>query len=329
MAGPQILIIHQGAIGDLVLSLPALQTIKNSFPGRAIEMLGYPDILSLVGGDFAHTIRSADWAPASTLYGDYENISAQVQQYLAGFERLFIFSAQVKSAFIKNVQRCHPQAIHIRTFPDTARHVVDYQLGQLAALGFAPAESVPQLSVSSDERRRADDFLRSNDFDAALGPLIAVHAGSGGRHKCWPSALFCAVMRGLHEERRAAFLLVEGPAEEKTVGEMTAALSALPCLPLHNLDLPLVAALLSRSTLFIGNDSGITHMAAAVGIPTVAVFGPTDPAVWGPRGKSVCIVRECDADGQWRWPEPGAVLREARALLGGVVGRLTKDGCSS
>ena len=317
MPGSKILVIHQGAIGDLVLSLPALQTIKNSFPGRAIEMLGYPCILSLVGSNFARTIRSVDCAPASTLYGDFDDVSAQVRQYLAGFEAVFVFSAQAKSAFIENVQRCHSAVVHIRTFPDTARHVVDDQLAQLASTGYAPTGPVPQLRVSPDDHRRADDFLQRNDFDAALGPLIAVHAGSGGRYKCWPSALFCAVMRRLHEERRAGFLLVEGPAEEKIAGEMSAALSALPCLPLHNLDLPLVAALLSRSTLFIGNDSGITHMAAAVGIPTVAVFGPTDPAVWGPRGKSVCIVRECDADGQWRWPEPEAVLREACALLGG------------
>ena len=317
MPGAQILVMHQGAIGDLVLSLPSLQTIKNAFPEYSIEMLGYPAILSLVGGDFAHTIRSVDWAPASTLYGDFEDVSAQMRQYLAGFERLFIFSAQVKSAFIKNVQRCHPSAVHIRTFPDTARHVIDYQLAQLAAMGYAPAGPVPQLSLSSDDRRRADDFLRCNGFDATLMTLIAVHAGSGGRRKCWPSACFQAIIQLLHEERRAGFLLVEGPAEETTDGEMTAALSALPCLPLRNLDLPLVAALIAGCALFIGNDSGITHLAAAVGVPTVAVFGPTDPAVWGPRGKSVCIVRECDADGQWRWPEPDAVLREARALLGG------------
>ncbi len=68
MPGAKILVIHQGAIGDLVLSLPALQTIKNAFPERAIEMLGYPGILSLVTGNFADTIRSVDWAPASTLY---------------------------------------------------------------------------------------------------------------------------------------------------------------------------------------------------------------------------------------------------------------------
>ena len=316
MPGAQILVIHQGAIGDLVLSLPALQTIKNSFPGRAIEMLGYPGMLSLVSSVFAHTTRFVDWAPASTLYGDYENVSAQMRQYLAGFERLFVFSAGNKSAFIENLQRCHPVVVHIKTFPGTAQHVVDYQLAQLAALGFATAEPVPQLCAGCDDQRRADDFLRLNDLDVILGPLIAVHAGSGGRHKNWPLASLHIVMQHLHDDMQAVFLTIEGPAEEKTAGKMSASLSGLPCLPLRNRDLPLVAAIISRSTLFIGNDSGISHMAAAAGIPAIAVFGPTDPAVWAPRGKSVCIVRQHAASGQWRWPEPDTVLREAHLLLG-------------
>jgi ADP-heptose:LPS heptosyltransferase len=313
----QILVIHQGAIGDLVLSLPALQTIKNSFPGRAIEMLGYPEILSLIKGNFADAIRSVDWAPASTLYGDSPDVSEVMQRYLAGFERLFVFSASEKNAFVDNLLRCHPAAVYIKTFPDTSQHVVDYQLEQLAAQGFAPACSIPQLVVSTDEPGRAGEFLRCNDFDTTAGPRIAVHAGSGGRHKCWPPASFLAVMQGLYVQRQASFLIIEGPAEEKTAGEMTAAVSALPCLALRNADLPLVAALISRSAVCIGNDSGITHMAAALGIPTVAVFGPTDPAVWGPRGQSVCIVREYDSKGQWRWPEPDTVLQSALTLLGG------------
>ena len=316
MPDAQILIIHQGAIGDLVLSLPALQTIKNSFPGRAIEMLGYPGMLSLVSSVFAHTTRSVDGAPASTLYGDYENIPAQMRQYLSGFERLFVFSAGKKTGFIENLQRCHPAVVHVRTFPDTAQHVVDYQLAQLAALGFATAEPVPQLCAGCDDMRRADDFFRLNDFNITSGPLIAVHAGSGGRHKNWPLSSVHIVMQHLHNDMKAVFLSIEGPAEEKTAGKMTASLSALPCFPLRNRDLPLVAAIISRTTLFIGNDSGITHMAAAAGIPTIAVFGPTDSAVWAPRGQSVCIVRECGPDGQWRWPEPDTVLREARLLLG-------------
>ena len=317
MPGSKILVIHQGAIGDLVLSLPALQTIKNAFPEYCIEMLGYPAILSLIGGDVARTIRSVDWAPASTLYGDFADVPAQVRQYLAGFERLFVFSASEKSAFIENVQRCHPAVVHIRTFPDTRQHIVDYQLAQLAALGFATAEPVPRLCASCDDQSRADAFLRRNTFDTGSGPLIAVHPGSGGRRKCWPSACFQAFMQHLHEDMSAAFLIVQGPAEEGAAEDMPSAPGGAPCLTLRNLDLPLVAALISTSELFVGNDSGITHMAAALGIPTVAVFGPTDPAVWAPRGQPVCIVGECDADGQWRWPGPEAVLRSARGLLGG------------
>jgi ADP-heptose:LPS heptosyltransferase len=313
----QILVFHQGAIGDLVLSLPALQTIKNSFPGRAIEMLGYPGILSLIKGNFADAIRTADWAPASTLYGDFADMSEQMRQYLAGFERLFVFSASEKNAFVENLQRCHPAAVHITTFPDTSQHVIDYQLEQLAALGFAPAGCLPQLVVSPDDRSRAGEFLRCNDFDMTAGPLIAVHAGSGGRHKCWPLASFFAVMQGLYVQRQASFLIIQGPAEEKTAGEITAAVSALPCLALRNVDLPLVAALISRSALCIGNDSGITHIAAALGIPTVAVFGPTDPVVWGPRGQSVCIVKEYGDGGQCHWPRPDVVLQRALSLLGG------------
>ncbi|MBN2109157.1 MAG: glycosyltransferase family 9 protein [Deltaproteobacteria bacterium] len=315
MDGAKILIIHQGAIGDFILSLPALQTIQNSFPGRLIEMLGYPAILSLAGSSFAATIRSADWAAASTLYGDFDDVTEQIRQYLAGFERLFFFSAGRSSAFTHNVQRCNPAAVHLRTFPDSAQHVVDFQLAQLPGLGLTPAGFVPQLRVSPADRSRADQYLLTHACAVSPYPLIAVHPGSGGRHKCWPTQSFVSVMHRLHEERHAGFLIVQGPADEKTAGNLKAGLAGLPCALLAHLDLPLVAAILSQSALFIGNDSGITHMAAALGIPTVAVFGPTDPAVWAPRGKSVSIVRSFDPVGQWLWPEPEQVLESARMLL--------------
>lgn len=317
MADTRILVVHQGAIGDFVLSLPALQTIKNSFPGRATEMLGYPGILSLVSADIADTIRSVDWAPASTLYGDSADVSPQMRQYLAAFERVFVFSSQEKSACFENVRHSNAVAFYIRTFPDAVQHVVDYQLAQLAAMGFKPAGSAPHLCIRPGDRCRADNFLQRKDFDMHAGPLIAVHAGSGGRHKCWPAPCFCAVMQRLHEKKSGGFLIVQGPADQETDGNLQAGLAGLPHEKLENIDLPLVAALLSRCVLFVGNDSGITHMAAALGIPTVAVFGPTDPAVWGPRGKSVRCVRGSDPAGGWRWPEPATVLQSAISLLGG------------
>jgi ADP-heptose:LPS heptosyltransferase len=156
--------------------------------------------------------------------------------------------------------------------------------------------------------------MRQNTFDA-VAPLLAVHPGSGGRQKCWPAASFYAVMRRLHAQLQVSFMIIEGPAEEKTAGVFQKSLAELPHMRIRNLELCLVSAILSQSALFIGNDSGITHMAAALGIPTIAVFGPTDPAVWAPRGKSVSIVRSFDPAGQWLWPEPEQVLESARMLL--------------
>jgi len=286
-------------------------------------MLGYPSTLVLAG-KLAGQVRSIDGAELSSLYGDYATVSSEVRQYLEGYERIFIFSAQGKNAFIENIQHCHPGAFHLRTFPSAQQHVIDFQLAQLAQAGFVTASSVPQLRVSDHDLNRAGHYQLSHACDAAAGLLIAVHAGSGGRHKCWPLESFVAVLHWLHGETHAGYLIVQGPAEEKTAGELQEGLAGLPHTIVANLDLPLVAALLSRCALCIGNDSGMTHVAAALGVPTVAVFGPTDPAVWGPRGASVSIVRQLDAEGQWRWPEPEAVFESARMLLAVDKERLLK-----
>lgn len=315
MFSAKILLVHQGAIGDLVLSIPALETIKKAFPGRAVEMLGYPGILSLVSGHIAGSIGSADGALVSSLYGDFAGVPVRMQQYLASFERIFIFSNRKSNTFFENVERCNPATVLIKTFPDISRHVIDYQLAQLAARGFEPAWSSGQLAVSDHDRSRAEQYLQEHAFETTPGPRIAVHAGSGGRHKCWPHEFFAFVMQRLHEQLHAGFMLVQGPAEDEYAEAMMAVPGEANCIVLRSLDLPLVAALLSRCSLFVGNDSGITHMAAALGVPTVAVFGPTDPAVWGPRGRAVCCVSDQDQAGKWRWPGPEAVLRSASSLL--------------
>jgi heptosyltransferase III len=315
MTSAKILVIHQGAIGDLMLSLPAFQTIKNAFPACSFELLGYPLTLALAG-EPADTVRSVDGPQLSSLYGEHGNVTPEVHQYLAGFERVFIFSAQDKSALIENVQRCHSAALHISTFPAAHRHVIDFQLAQLVQAGFVPAGPVPHMQVKPDDGKRAEMFLREHGVCADTGLRIAVHPGSGGKRKNWPAQAFLRVMRELHAGRKVFFLILQGPADEQAAAELLAGLAGLPYEKLENFDLPLVAALLSKCALFIGNDSGMAHVAAALDVPTVAVFGPTDPEVWGPRGASVSIVRHCDAAGQWRWPEPEVVLLAARKMLG-------------
>ena len=80
-------------------------------------------------------------------------------------------------------------------------------------------------------------------------------------------------------------MLIQGPADEVAVAEVHALLADTPHLLVHDSPIATLAPLLSWVSLFIGNDSGISHLAAALGVPVLAIFGPTDPAVWAPRGK--------------------------------------------
>jgi ADP-heptose:LPS heptosyltransferase len=110
--------------------------------------------------------------------------------------------------------------------------------------------------------------------------------------------------------------MVEGPAERNAVATMSEALDDITFIALQCLDLPLLAAILSQCNLFIGNDSGITHLAAALGVPTVALFGPTDPYFWGPRGKTVFIAREDIKHGTgWKWVSADSVREAALNFL--------------
>jgi ADP-heptose:LPS heptosyltransferase len=127
-----------------------------------------------------------------------------------------------------------------------------------------------------------------------LKPVV-IHPGSGGRHKCWHLRNFLSVARMLaNEGAEVVFLL--GPAEREQFSESETAEIKRTGRTLANLTLADVLAVLGCARGFIGNDSGIMHLAAALGIRTVAVFGPTDPVIYGPLGPAVTILRSDSPD---------------------------------
>ncbi|MCG6922248.1 MAG: glycosyltransferase family 9 protein, partial [Acidobacteria bacterium] len=122
---------------------------------------------------------------------------------------------------------------------------------------------------------------------ASLPPgFLAIHPGSGSPAKNWPTDRFVALVHA-HAGKRP-WLLVVGPADE----DAAAPLCVLPgCVPVRDMPIRVLGALLGRAGLYVGNDSGVSHLAAAAGAPTLALFGPTDPAVWAPLGPGVETVR--------------------------------------
>jgi ADP-heptose:LPS heptosyltransferase len=152
-------------------------------------------------------------------------------------------------------------------FPSERVPIVDYHLAFVGGSG----DPLPRIAVA--------DTLPPSPRDRGMAALAP---GSGGPSKNWPRERF-AELASLLERRALSVSWITGPAEEETAAPPGAR-------GWRNLPLPVLAAGLSRCRLYVGNDSGVTHLAAASGCPTIALFGATDPLVWSPRGKAVRVI---------------------------------------
>jgi ADP-heptose:LPS heptosyltransferase len=179
--------------------------------------------------------------------------------------------------------------------------------------GAATPASLPPVEPSAQEAAAARRWI------ARLSPrFVAVHPGSGSPSKNWPADRLGEVVASLAGSSR--WLLVVGPADSEASAPLLGQRGAVVAAGLPP---RVLGAVLSRAGLFIGNDSGVSHLAATFGAPTLALFGPTDPAVWSPVGASTSILRSPSrsmAD-----LEPATVLERAAELLeaGGVAQRRT------
>jgi ADP-heptose:LPS heptosyltransferase len=159
---------------------------------------------------------------------------------------------------------------------------------------------------------------------------VVIHPGSGSKKKVWQPERFIDVALNLQRHIGSPILVVLGPAEGSGVQRIFEGIGngKKAAVFAKGLSLLQLAAVMEGCRLFIGNDSGITHLAAAVGLPTLAIFGPTDPKIWSPRGKKTVVIRKeipCSPCPQERFflcqhgeclksIEPGEVLEGIRRL---------------
>jgi len=299
MAAESALFIRGGAIGDFVLSLPLLRAVRRAQPSAHIEVLGYPRIAGLaLGPQCADTVRRLDSIELVSLFGDGQDLDAGAADYISRFGRIVLVWSDRRGQLGRNLAQAGARhLIAVDPFPPegTRVHVCDHVAQQITAQGIPCEERSPRIAVQEQWRAAAEEWLEaaaSNQDEHAR--VFAVHPGSGGRAKTWPAERFAGVISHLLQERGARVWLLWGPADRDVCRAVLAHVSAREACRVSVLrERPLteVAALLESCDLYIGNDSGITHVAAAVGTPTVALFGPTDPCIWGPRGEHATILQ--------------------------------------
>jgi heptosyltransferase III len=194
---------------------------------------------------------------------------------------------------VRNLGRLGAEQVIVapsRPPPDEVTHVADHLVDTLRPLGINPEVGAAPIRFDIPESLAvaAEDHLRR--LDLAGRRFIAVHPGSGSPRKNWPPESLAVLLERVPTATGAIALLLAGPADGEAVSRLLACLSRRPPI-LRDVPLPVLAAVLRQADAYLGNDSGPTHLAAILGRPTLALFGPTDPALWAPRGPRVRILR--------------------------------------
>lgn len=278
---------HDGALGDALLSLPCIAALKAG--SEHLEIAGRRDVTEfLKEAGFVNAALSSDNRLFASLYGGTD---LNLRQYLHKFDRAFIFTAQSDSQAADLVRSIIPLTYVIRTVPDDDRggHASEFRLSQLARTVPVP-ENPLLVDLDREFPDQAELFLRDNGFDRGR-LLLAAHPGSGGIGKCWPLERYFELIERLQSLYDPCTIIFSGYAESGTLKSRIDGFVRARKGALHAADFKLItaAALLSRCDLYVGNDSGFSHLAASV-CPALVLFGPTDPERWKPRGRHVEVI---------------------------------------
>lgn len=286
----RVLVLRGGALGDFIVTLPALALLRRRWPKARIELVGNATAAQLAVNrgliDLAHSQHAAKW---SALYGTAP-LPAEFASWLDGFDLVVNFwpdrGGELRRRFPRHAGQLFLFAGAMPTLAPAAAHYCE----PLSVLGLHTKDFVYRLASAQPDRR-----------------VVVLHPGSGSPAKNWPLSLWRELAEKLHRDAGAQLLIVTGEADE-TARTTLAGLGT----PLHNRPLEELVTELARATVFIGHDSGVSHLAAACGTPSVLLFGPTDPAIWAPPAPHVRVLR--------RGPDLGAisvadVIGEVRPIL--------------
>ena len=286
----RMLVIRGGAVGDLVVTLPALGALRRAFPHATIELLGNPSraILAQHPRYVDRVIDLERW-DLYRLFSQQPTISQDLRTFLSSFELILSYLPVPDVTFATNLRRyCQGE---ILTWPPIRRQVcisLTISCSRSRALSASHVRSAPTSIWTQAAQEFAARFWQTADLPAQ--GVVAFHPGSGGAYKLWPLAGWEQIMTWAARQGVQG-LMISGPAEQAHNTHLVHPAHFPPWPQAQNLPLPYLAALLARCQVVVGHDSGITHLAAAVGTTTLALFGPTDPLLWGPRSRRACVLQ--------------------------------------
>jgi heptosyltransferase-2 len=292
---PKILVIRGGAIGDFILTLPAIAALRRQFPEAHLEVLGYPHIAQLaVAGGLADRVQPIEARGLAGFFAHGGNLEPDLMDYFSEFDLVISYLYDPDEIFKTNVIRCLvKQFIAGPHRPDETErlHATQVYLKPLERLAIFDADPVPRLAFNQQDSSGRADLPVSLDARQRV-PTIALHPGSGSEKKNWPEAKWAGLIQQIAATTNWNLLLVGGEAEGERLQRLAGVIPSARCSIAQGLPLAKLAQRIKSGAAFVGHDSGITHLAAAVGLPCVVLWAGTLEEVWRPQGERLVVLRE-------------------------------------
>ena len=296
------LIIHPGALGDVLQAVPALRGLRAVAPAAPITFVGQPRLAHLlVELGAAQRARTFDGFGLEALFADAPTPAA-LADAVAAASRIVSWFGSRDETYRRRLRALAPRALVAPPVPEDDTPVWRHLLGTLGGWGLAIPERVEPLPAPP---------LPAGEAAADTGrPRLVVHPGGGGKWKRWPVERFAVVIRGLRHRRAIEVLVHQGPADAEPAQRLLTLLEGDATVLLQP-DLPRLAAVLGAARAYLGGDSGVSHLAATVGAPSVVLFPPATARRWTPWSPTAIPVELQDGDGD---------VERAREALARVLG---------
>ena len=278
---PRILVIRGGAIGDFVLTLPVLAALRERFPKAELEILGYPRIAAMaVDAGLVRAVHALESPGLAMFFTPNGAFDLEWREFFARYAIVVSYLYDPDDIFEENVKSCGVgQFIAARHRPDETKaiHASEVFLKPLEQLTIFDGDPVARLAINSGE---------------PSGNYLALHPGSGSASKNWPEEKWRELIEYLLAKTTLQFLLIGGEAEGEKLQRLTSGLSEERLELAEHLPLNRLAKRLAKCCGFVGHDSGVTHIASALGLPTLVLWGPSREAIWRPLGENVRVLNQ-------------------------------------
>ena len=302
-----VLVVKLDRIGDMVMTTPIFRALKKGWPNAQISVLVNPVNKSAINNNpfidsiyvydkekkhkslnskihFFRSIREKEFDLVIDPYLDYELKTSFITRFVGSKFRLgFEFAGREIFYNIRYPARAFPVLTE-------KKHIVDYYFDLISSLGIKADRKQPEIFLTSGEKENASQRLKSKGLKPE-DKVIGIHPGAHYESQRWPVEKFAAVSDYLITRYNAKIILFAGRAEKQLLSEFRGYAVNTPIF-LEDLSLREFMSTLSHCSLFLCNNSGPLHIAAALNIPTVSTMGPTIPYHWWPYGKDHIVLRK-------------------------------------